>query len=137
MTTVRRSLEQIEAINSSADWRVYSMRVADKFGDYGLVGVGILEIVDPVRWRIDTFLMSCRVLGRGVETAFLARIVEEARKAGASIVDASYLPTPKNGLASDFLAEHGFRAVGETAWTISADATIDTEAARRGQGSAN
>ena len=100
LTTVRRSLEQIEAINSSSNWRVYAMRVADKFGDYGLVGVAISEIVDRVRWRIDTFLLSCRVLGRGVESIFLAHVVDDARKAGASIVNASYVPTPKNALAS-------------------------------------
>ena len=101
------------------------MRVADKFGDYGSSASASWK--SWTRSLADRYVLaSCRVLGRGVETVFLARIVEEARKAGASIVDASYLPTPKNGLASDFLAEHGFRAVGETAWTISADATIDT-----------
>jgi FkbH-like protein len=124
LTTVRRSLEQIEAINSSPDWRVYALRVADRFGDYGLVGVAIVELLDGDRLRLDTFLLSCRVLGRGVETAFLSEVVGGLRKSDASVVDASYIPTAKNGLAANFLADHGFLAVDETQWQLPAGAVI-------------
>lgn len=118
LTTVRRSLEQLEAIASSPDWRVYALRVADRFGDYGLVGAVIVSIIDRNRWRIDTFLLSCRVLGRGVEATLLAHVVDDAREAGVSIVDASYVPTAKNGLAADFLARNGFLPTGGTGWRI-------------------
>jgi predicted enzyme involved in methoxymalonyl-ACP biosynthesis len=74
--------------------------------------------------RLDTFLLSCRVLGRGVETAFLSEVVGGLRKSDASVVDASYIPTAKNGLAANFLADHGFLAVDETQWQLPAGAVI-------------
>ncbi|MBV9702093.1 MAG: HAD-IIIC family phosphatase, partial [Methylobacteriaceae bacterium] len=126
LTTIRRSLEEVEALHASPNWRVYALRVADRFGEYGLVGVAIVEIVEPaVRWRIDTFLLSCRVLGRGVEGSFLSGIAADARRTGASIIDAAFVPTKKNALAANFLAAHGFELVNDTRWTIAAELLLD------------
>lgn len=118
LSTVRRSAEEVAALHSSPDWRVYALSVADKFGDYGLVGVAILEI-KPLRWRIDTFLLSCRVLARRVETALLAKIAEDACLAGATAIDAAFIPTAKNAPVASFLPEHGFTSLGGGDYTIS------------------
>ncbi|MBV8564869.1 MAG: hypothetical protein JO273_05375, partial [Methylobacteriaceae bacterium] len=131
LTTIRRSLEEVEALHASPNWRVYALRVADRFGDYGLVGVAIVEIVEPaVRWRIDTFLLSCRVLGRGVEGSFLSGLMADACRAGVASMDAAYIPTKKNVLAANFLAEHGFHPVSETQWTIATELPAKDEVER-------
>jgi FkbH-like protein len=107
LTTVRRSEADIRALIASDDYVVRAMRVGDKFGDYGLVGVAILHATEDV-WDIDTLLMSCRVLSRGIETAFLATLAGEAAKRGATALSGRYLPTPKNPLVADLYPRHGF-----------------------------
>jgi thioesterase domain-containing protein len=76
--------------------------VSDRFGDYGLVGVAIYQVHGEAL-TVDTFLMSCRVLGRGVEHQLLAYLGEVARQHGAAYVDVHFVPTPKNQPAFDFL----------------------------------
>jgi FkbH-like protein len=119
LTTIRRSVDQVRALANSFRHRVYGVRVSDKFGDYGLTGVVIAEM-QPVssQMTVDTFLLSCRVLGRGVETALLAALAEEARIETAEYLVASFVPTAKNAPASTFLPDHGFQAVAEPVWRI-------------------
>lgn len=112
LTTIRRTEAEIRALLNESDHNVYAIRVSDKFGDYGLVGVAVVGHFGA-RWEVDTFLMSCRVLGRGIETAFLARVVSEAVAGGAGAVTARYVATPKNGLVEDFYLRHGFIQVGD------------------------
>jgi FkbH-like protein len=119
LTTIRRSVDQVRALANSPQHRVFGIRVSDKFGDYGLTGVVIAEIQTGSREMIiDTFLLSCRVLGRGVETALLAALAEEARTEGAEYLLASFIPTAKNAPASTFLPDHGFHAQGEQSWRL-------------------
>ncbi len=106
--TVRRQVE-------SGAWRVYTMRVADRFGDFGLTAVAIVE-PGPERWHLDSFLMSCRVIGKSVETALLARIAADARQAGAASLTAEFIASGRNQVASSFLAQHGFAADTEARW---------------------
>jgi FkbH-like protein len=110
LTTIRRTEAEIRSLVASDDHLVRAIRVADKFGDYGLVGVGILETTG-LDWSIDTLLMSCRVLSRGIETAFLARLVEEASRHGARGLVGRYVPTAKNVLVQDLYPRHGFTEV--------------------------
>jgi FkbH-like protein len=114
LTTIRRTEAEIRALLGSDDHLVRAIRVTDKFGEYGLVGVAILETADD-EWAIDTFLMSCRVLSRGIETAFLATLAAEAGGRGAKAFNGRYIPTQKNVLVQDLYPQHGFVqvAVGE------------------------
>jgi FkbH-like protein len=89
------------------DSHVYSLRLRDKFGDSGLTGVAILRM-DGDTAVIDSFLLSCRILGKTVETAFLGFLCEQAIRAGATRVLGRFLPTPKNAPASEFYPKHGF-----------------------------
>jgi FkbH-like protein len=119
LSTIRRSLDEVRQLARSPRHRTFGLRVADKFGDYGLTGAVITEIPDHRRELIvDTLLLSCRVLGRGVETALLAALAEEARTEGAQEILAAYTPTAKNGAAASFLADHGFHAEDGQRWRI-------------------
>jgi FkbH-like protein len=108
LTTRRYTEQQIREMAAHSDSKVYTMQVRDRFGDAGLVGVGIL------RWEghtceIDSFLLSCRVIGRTVETALLAFLASAARRAGATELVGWFLPTQKNSPAKSFYDSHRFR----------------------------
>jgi FkbH-like protein len=107
LTTIRRSEAEIEELARRPEARVSWVRVRDRFGDGGVVGVAI-TLVEQARATLDTFLLSCRVIGRTVETAFLALLVEDARRRGARSMEARFVPTKKNAPAAGFLAAHGF-----------------------------
>ena len=78
MTTIRRTQDEVETLANSKEALVLGMDIKDKYGDYGLVGVAILK-KDIKSCVIDTLLMSCRVLGRGAEDTFIAKIAEAAK----------------------------------------------------------
>jgi FkbH-like protein len=113
LTTRRYSEPTVRALAASTDAAVYGVRVRDRFGDHGLVGVAII-VKEASVWKIDTFLLSCRVLGRGVETALLSVLTATARAEGADAIRGMYIPTAKNAPASDFYAQHGFSRVAES-----------------------
>jgi len=113
LTTRRYSEPQLAEMARGDEWRVYTAHVKDRFGDHGLVGVMIAKAADDA-WEIDTFLLSCRVIGRTVETALLAFLGDEARAAGARRLQGWFLPTKKNAPARSFYADHGFQIVEES-----------------------
>jgi FkbH-like protein len=112
LTTKRYTEQQIAEMMTCSGWRVLSLRVRDRYADNGLVGVTILREAGEV-CEIDTFLLSCRVIGRTVETALLAHIADQARAGGAALLEGWFLPTKKNAPAKDFYARHGFELAGE------------------------
>jgi FkbH-like protein len=119
LTTRRYSEQEIDALASDPGARVYQVQVRDRFGDNGLVGVAITRRGADA-WEIDTLLLSCRVIGRAVESAMLARLSDDARAAGATRLCGWFLPTAKNAPASDFYPSHGFSLLessdGATRW---------------------
>jgi len=111
LTSRRYTQAEVEKMTSQPDkFSIYSMRVADKFGDEGIVGVAIVKKKEK-EWIIDSFLLSCRVIGRKVETALLAKIIEDSRKNGVFILIGEYIPTSKNEPASSFYRDHGFKII--------------------------
>ncbi len=112
LTTRRHNEGEVRAFAQSADHAVYTVRVKDRFGDHGLTGAAIVAKGRDV-WEIDTLLFSCRVLGRGVETALLSAIVAAARADGARLVRGLFIPTAKNEPTRDFYRRHGFTLVEE------------------------
>lgn len=120
LTTRRYSEHEIELARVSSEREVLRMSVRDRFGDNGIVGVALLDFGSG-QCDIDTFLMSCRVIGRTVETAMLAHVVEVARERGATVVRGKFVPTPKNAPAADFYPSHGFvvrAAAGGDEWEL-------------------
>jgi FkbH-like protein len=112
LTTRRYTEQQIEELIRDRDWNVSTFRVKDRYADNGLVGVAITHVSDRV-CEIDSFLMSCRVIGRGVETALLSVLVEQAASQGCRAMRGWFLPTRKNAPCKSFFADHGFALVEE------------------------
>ncbi len=121
LTTRRYTEQQISEMASQPEWQVSSIRVRDRFGDHGLVGVAITHDQGDV-CEIDTLLLSCRVIGRTVETALLSYLAESAAARGRRHLSGWFLPTKKNVPAKDFYALHGFQLDKETSeglcWTF-------------------
>lgn len=107
LTTKRYSEADIKKSMEAMDADVLSLRLIDKFGDSGLVGVCILKYIAE-KAVIDTFLLSCRVLGRGVEDAFIIQALKLAKRRGCEAVIGEFYPTAKNIQVKEFFAQRGF-----------------------------
>lgn len=122
--TTRYTQVQIDSIKESPNQSYISLSVKDKFGDSGLTGVAIVSYADG-KGRIDDFLMSCRVMGRNIEFAFIDYIISFLKVHCCKIVESQYLPTQKNKPVSDFFEKCGFPVVtekeGEKKYLLSID----------------
>ncbi len=101
-TTIRRTAAEISTLIASGAWECRGVEVADRFGEYGLTGVLIFRVAGG-DLEVDTFLLSCRVLGRGVEHRMMVRLAEEALVRGANTVVARIRTTARNEPARQFL----------------------------------
>ncbi|HEV3137186.1 MAG TPA: HAD-IIIC family phosphatase, partial [Pirellulales bacterium] len=112
LTTRRHNIDDLRRLLDSPDAAVAWLRLSDRYGDLGLVCVGIINRLDAERCVVDTLLMSCRVMGRQVEDAFLAYLAELAGAAGAKRLRGIYRPTAKNGPVKNFYGERDFVDLG-------------------------
>lgn len=94
-TGIRYSDEEIEAFFSGGGHRFHIVNLVDKFGDYGRCGVALIR-EEAEAWNIEILLLSCRVAGRGLGTAFLSYLTEKAAEAGCRQVRAKYIKTDRN-----------------------------------------
>ncbi|MDF0490911.1 HAD-IIIC family phosphatase [Sphingomonas sp. H39-1-10] len=122
LTTRRYTEADIAAIAADPTRFTMQVRLADRFGDNGMISV-LIFARGAEEWRCETWLMSCRVLGRRVEEAVLAHVATAARAAGAARLAGEYIPTAKNAMVRDHFAKLGFaktaeRADGRTEWTL-------------------
>jgi len=108
LTTRRYSEPQIAEMAAQPGCQVLSIRVRDRFGDHGLVGVAITRDQGDA-CEIDTLLLSCRVIGRTVETALLSYVSQAAAARGRQRLSGEFLPTKKNAPAKEFYPQHGFQ----------------------------
>jgi len=106
MTTKRYSEQDIINMISSKKFLIATIRAEDTFGDNGIVGLAIVK--KGTIWYIDTFLLSCRVIGRKIEDTLLQYIYRNARKEGASAITAGFISTKKNAPAGGFYKKSGF-----------------------------
>jgi FkbH-like protein len=107
LTTRRHSAADVERFAAGPRSDAIVVRVRDRFGDAGVVGLALAETTGEI-CRIDSLLLSCRVIGRGIETALLAEIAGRARRTGAEKLVGEYIPSRKNGLCATFYPDHGF-----------------------------
>lgn len=112
-TTIRREESDIQNLLKNKDYVCWTINVEDKFGDYGLVGVVISKKVKN-SLVIDTFLMSCRVLGRGVENSILAGLKEYSEQNNLSKIEIPFYRTAKNQPALDFIHNSKFELFDKT-----------------------
>jgi FkbH-like protein len=115
LTTRRYTEAEIAALGS--DVFTAQVRLSDRFGDLGMIGVLIARPVankgEPA-WDLDTWLMSCRVLGRRVEEAMLAHVAGAAKAKGVRTLIGRYLPTPKNPMVAEHYSKLGFTRTGKS-----------------------
>lgn len=113
LTTRRYTDHDLQSFAERADAAVFTLSAADRFGDLGLVGMMIIERQGREA-RIDTLLMSCRALGRGLEYAMVARCMEALESEwNLRGWQAEYVPTRKNGQVAEFWIRNGFIPAGE------------------------
>ncbi len=112
-TTRRYSEAEIQSFAARPEMLVLSLAAKDKFGDNGITGVAIVDARDSAAWRIVTFLLSCRVLGRRLEQTLLADVMERARANGARTLLGEFIPTEKNAPAKEFYEQNGFSFSGK------------------------
>jgi FkbH-like protein/non-ribosomal peptide synthase protein (TIGR01720 family) len=105
-STIRRTESDLQQFCLESGANCLVVNVSDRFGDYSLVGV-ILFTDQPGSLEVDTFLLSCRVLGRGVEHQMLARLGQIAYERQQDFVRIRLIPTPRNTPASEFLTSIG------------------------------
>jgi FkbH-like protein len=126
LTTRRYTEADVARLQHDPEAFTLQVRLADTFGDNGMISVLICRRTEDV-WDIDTWLMSCRVLGRRVEQAVLAELVEQARGRGVRKLMGSYVPTEKNQLVENHYEKLGFALLeriegGGTRWQLDVDA---------------
>jgi len=125
LTTRRYSETEIAAAADDPQRHVIQVRLADRFGDNGIIAVLIADKSES-SWEIDTWLMSCRVLGRRVEEACLQHLVAAAKKSGARELIGLYAPTAKNRMVAQHYGKLGFELVksgddGSSVWRLDAN----------------
>ena len=108
LTTRRYTEADIRAFANDPSCRVYGLSLRDRFGDLGLIGAAVLR-ERPAEWELDTFLMSCRALGRRVEETFASHLAEVAAQTGKPLRGV-FLPTKKNAPMRELLEQTGWLA---------------------------
>jgi FkbH-like protein len=124
LTTRRYTDEDVIAVMADPDAFGLQLRLLDRFGDNGVIAIIVGRLRPNKDLLIDTWLMSCRVLGRQVEPTTLNLIARQAAMLGARRLIGEYIPTKKNGMVKDHYAKLGF-TVMETALASGSRAVLD------------
>ena len=131
LTTRRYTESHIEQLEADSSVMTLHARLVDKFGDNGIICVVICRTTRPDTWVIDTWLMSCRVLGRRVEQAVLGEVLHRARASGITTLLGDYFPTDRNEMVREHYSKLGFKRIddnnsdGTTRWELPADTEIE------------
>ena len=112
LTGKRYTEADISAMNNDNDFQIFICEYEDKFGKEGIIGCAIVQFIEE-KAALDTFLLSCRVLGRNVENLFLKQILSELKHKGIHSVVGIYCATEKNIAAKDFYPKNEFTPIGE------------------------
>jgi FkbH-like protein len=112
LTTRRHGVPQLQAFMANPDCVHLSLRLRDRFADHGLVSLAIALKRDDAL-DIETWLMSCRVIGRTVEAELLKHLCLHAQRLGCHKLTGTYIPTAKNGMVKDIYARFGFDKTGD------------------------
>ena len=123
LTTKRYTEAEVATAERDPGCFTLQVRLSDRFGDNGMISVVICRRQVDSEWEIDTWLMSCRVLGRGVEQMVLREMLRHAKRRGVRKLIGSYRPTDRNQLVEDHYLKLGFAQVrrdadGGTVWEL-------------------
>ena len=117
LRTIRYTEEDLQRLSNSESHLNWTFSIHDQFGNYGLVSL-VISCLEGDELFIDTWIMSCRVLKRGVENLALNEIVDKARSLGVRRIRGEYIPTSKNELIKDHYRDLGFTNAGYEQWTL-------------------
>lgn len=123
LCTRRFTEQEVQTILEDLSVVSLQVRLRDRLGDYGLIALAHLRPAGKGVLRLENWVMSCRVLKRGVEELTADLLLTAAAQKGAQRVEFDYLPSPKNGLVADLYARLGFEKVadldgGGQRWTV-------------------
>ncbi len=121
LRTVRCTEKDIADYANDPDYITRYFMLRDKFGDHGLISVLIMKKIDPHTLFIENWLMSCRVLKRGMEEYIINSIASIAKENGFDTVIGEYIKTPKNAMVADIYPKHGFEPVGDDRFVLRTD----------------
>lgn len=127
LRTIRYTEADIEKISKDDNYLTIYFTLKDKFGDHGLISVVIMQKVDNETLFIDTWLMSCRVLKRGMEEFIINKILDTAKKNGYKTVQGEYIKTPKNAMVEKIYSKLGFHDNGDNSYTADVNAFINNK----------
>jgi FkbH-like protein len=115
LTLNRYTASELGALIGAKDTFLFLGSLADRFGDHGWIALAIMKRNSKSdAWLIDSLLMSCRVIGRGAEQAFLRACLDHVRQIAQLPVRACFVPGPRNSLVSEFLPDVGFQEKART-----------------------
>jgi FkbH-like protein len=123
LTTRRHTRADLERMLADPACDLVTLAVVDRFGDSGVTGLAV-TVHDDGEAELDTLLLSCRLLGRRVEDAFLAVLARRARERGARLLVGRYEPTDRNAQVAEFFPDRGFVAAGERRWRLDLEAVL-------------
>lgn len=109
LRTIRYSKEEILDLITKPDYLTFTLKLSDKFGDHGLVGIAIIKLLNNQEAFLDSFLMSCRVLKRGAEDFLLNHLLFSLKSLKIRSLKGQFIRTKKNKLVNDFFENHQFR----------------------------
>jgi FkbH-like protein len=111
VTTIRYPKIEIEDILNNSQCDLYIISARDKFGDLGIIGLYLTRIKEAVA-EVDSFILSCRAMGRGIESAIMNHLKSRTfDQANAKHLEAKFIPTKKNKPVERFFDEQGFEMV--------------------------
>jgi FkbH-like protein len=125
LTTHRRSEADVLAVMKDANYIDFSVRLMDRFGDHGLISI-VIGQKSGATMKIDTWVMSCRVLKRQVEEEVLNELARMARERNCMRLEGTYLPTAKNEMVRDFYSRMGFSLIRENEAAREFELKLDT-----------
>jgi FkbH-like protein len=117
LTTKRYTRSQLQELLNHERFELLAVRLQDSLGESGTIGVMIVK-KKPPEWRLDSFLLSCRVIGRTLEFALIRWLAEKAKDDGIPHLVAEFVPTKRNAVAKDFLPAAGFRELDKGTWLL-------------------
>ena len=117
LTSRRYTVAELQALVGDPVTEAYTLALSDRFGDSGTTGLAILRFTDGDA-EVDTLLLSCRVLGRRVEDAFLAFLAERARERGARALLGRYVGSARNEQVRTFYPDRGFEPAEDGAYRL-------------------
>tara|TARA_B110000495_G_C23038048_1_gene620850 strand:+ start:1502 stop:3259 length:1758 start_codon:yes stop_codon:yes gene_type:complete len=118
LTSKRYSDDEIKNMAFDDNYIIRTFSVIDKFGDNGLVGLYIIKKISSKDWIIDSFLLSCRIMGRNIENVMLNDILQLAQQENIEKIEGEYIPSTKNSVTKDLYIKYGFRNISDTKFVL-------------------